>query len=355
MLYKGGSKMSNYVNDSLKEQENLSQFKGVFILGEQRDGKIQAVTFELLTWGRGIADELGCDLGCVLLGDEIENMNEVIERGADKVFFIQDPIFKNFLPQPYSNAITRLVHEEKPEIIIAGATTTGRTVMPLVAAKANTGLTADCTELTIDHETKLLLQTRPAIGGNIMATIKTPNTRPQMATVRPRSAKQSEIDISRTGEIIVKNYSGSTIMTVEKFLEFIIDTTQAVSIEEADVIIAGGKGMKNGVGFKLVEELAELMGAAVGATRDAVELGWCTYPHQIGLSGKTVSPKLILALGIAGKIQFLAGMQTSDVIVAINKDPEAQIFKVADFGIVGDVFEVVPMLIDAVKKMKAIA
>jgi electron transfer flavoprotein alpha subunit len=342
-----------YVNCSIAEAKNLADFKGVFILGEQRDGKIQAVTFELLTWGRGIADELGCELSCVLLGDEIENLDEVILRGADKVFFIQDPIFKNFLTQPYSNAITRLVNEEKPEVIIAGATTTGRTVMPLVAAKTSTGLTADCTELTIDPETKLLLQTRPAIGGNIMATIKTPDTRPQMATVRPRSAKQSPVDTSRTGQIIVKNYSGATTMTVEKFLEFIIDTTQAVSIEEADVIVAGGKGMKNAAGFKLIEELADLMGAAVGATRDAVELGWSTYPHQIGLSGKTVSPKLIIAAGIAGKIQFLAGMQTSDVIVAINKDPEAQIFKVADFGIVGDVFEVVPMLIETVKKMKA--
>lgn len=345
--------MSMYVNCSIAEAKNLADFKGVLILGEQRDGKIQAVTFELLTWGRGIADDLGCELACVLLGDEIEKLDEVILRGADKVYFIQDPIFKNFLTQPYSNAITRLVNEEKPEVIIAGATTTGRTVMPLVAAKTSTGLTADCTELTIDPETKLLLQTRPAIGGNIMATIKTPDTRPQMATVRPRSAKQSPVDTSRTGEIIVKNYTGATTMTVEKFLEFIIDTTQAVSIEEADVIVAGGKGMKNAAGFKLIEELAELMGAAVGATRDAVELGWSTYPHQIGLSGKTVSPKLIIAAGIAGKIQFLAGMQTSDVIVAINKDPEAQIFKVADFGIVGDVFEVVPMLIETVKKMKA--
>lgn len=345
--------MSMYVNCSIAEAKNLSAFKGVFILGEQRDGKIQGVTFELLTWGRSIADELGCELSCVLLGEDIEDLEEVIFRGADKVFFIQDPIFKNFLTQPYSNAITRLVNEEKPEVIIAGATTTGRTVMPLVAAKTHTGLTADCTELTIDPETKLLLQTRPAIGGNIMATIKTPDTRPQMATVRPRSAKQSPIDTSRNGEIIVKNYTGATTMTVETFLEFIKDTTQAVSIEEADVIIAGGKGMKNAAGFKLVEELAELMGAAVGATRDAVELGWATYPHQIGLSGKTVSPKLIIAMGIAGKIQFLAGMQTADVIVAINKDPEAQIFKVADFGIVGDVFEVVPMLIEAVKKMKA--
>ena len=279
----------------------------------------------------------------------------MIQRGADKVFFIQNPVLANFLPKPYSNAVCQLIKEEKPEIIVAAATTTGRTVMPLVAAKANTGLTADCTELTIDPESKILLQTRPAIGGNIMATIKTPNHRPQMATVRPKSAKPAQPDSTRKGEIIVKEYDGAVFITPEKFLAYIKDTTQEVSIEEADIIVAGGKGMKNAEGFKMVEELARLLGAGVGATRDAVELGWTTYPHQIGLSGKTVSPKLYIALGLSGKIQHLAGMQTSDVIVAVNKDPEAQIFKVADFGIVGDVFEVVPMILAAVKKAKATA
>lgn len=347
--------MSSYVNDSLLEQHNLAEYKGVFILGEQRDGKIQSVTFELLTWGRSIADSLGCKLSCVLLGDEIENMQEVIQRGADQVYFIQDAALGHFLPRPYSQAISQLVREEKPEVIIAAATTTGRTIMPLVAAKVNTGLTADCTELTIDPDSKLLLQTRPAIGGNIMATIKTPEHRPQMATVRPRSAKAAALDTARTGEIITRKYEPAVLATPERFLEFMKDMTQEVSIEEADVIIAGGKGMKNAEGFKLVEELARVMGGAVGASRDAVELGWTTYPHQIGLSGKTVSPKLLIALGVSGKIQFLAGMQTADVIVAINKDPEAQIFKVADFGIVGDVFEVVPMLIEALKKMRKAA
>lgn len=333
--------------------QDISQYKGVLVLGEQRDGKIQSVTFELLTRGRVLADELQCELGCVLLGQEIENLEEVIQRGADKVFFIQNPVLVNFLPKPYCNAICQLIEEEKPEIIVAAATTTGRTVMPLVAAKANTGLTADCTELTIDPENKILLQTRPAIGGNIMATIKTPNHRPQMATVRPKSAKPAQIDPSRQGQVIVKQYDGAVFITPEKFLSYIKDTTQEVSIEEADIIVAGGKGMKNAEGFKMVEELARLLGAGVGATRDAVELGWTTYPHQIGLSGKTVSPKLYIALGLSGKIQHLAGMQTADVIVAVNKDPEAQIFKVADFGIVGDVFEVVPMLLAAVKKAKA--
>ncbi|MEG6616684.1 electron transfer flavoprotein subunit alpha/FixB family protein [Peptococcaceae bacterium 1198_IL3148] len=334
---------------------DISQYKGVMVLGEQRDGKIGSVTFELLNRGRALADELRTELSCILLGNEIENLEEVIKRGADKVFFIKDSIFANFLPKPYCNAICQLIEEEKPEIIIAAATTTGRTVMPLVAAKANTGLTADCTELTIDPEEKILLQTRPAIGGNIMATIKTTDHRPQMATVRPKSAKPAAIDPTRTGEIVVKEYAGSLLATPEKFLEYIKDTTQTVNIEEADVIVAGGKGMKNADGFKMVEELADLLGGAVGATRDAVELGWTTYPHQIGLSGKTVSPKLYFAFGLSGKIQHLAGMQTSDIVVEVNKDPEAQIFKVADFGIVGDVFEVVPMIIEAVKKVKATA
>lgn len=334
---------------------DISEYKGVLVLGEQRDGKIQNVTFELLTRGRALADELQCQLGCILLGDAIEGLEEVVQRGADKVFHIKSPALGNFLPKPYTNAICQLIEEEKPEIIVAAATTTGRTIMPLVAAKANTGLTADCTELTIDPESKILLQTRPAIGGNIMATIKTPNHRPQMATVRPKSAKPAPIDPNRQGEVVVKEYDGALFITPEKFLAYIKDTTQEVSIEEADIIVAGGKGMKNAEGFRMVEELARLLGAGVGATRDAVELGWTTYPHQIGLSGKTVSPKLYIALGLSGKIQHLAGMQTADVVVAVNKDPEAQIFKVADFGIVGDVFEVVPMLLDAVKKAKATA
>lgn len=333
----------------------ISNYKGVFVLGEQKDGHIHSVTFELLTRGRALADELGCQLSCILLGDAIENLEEVIQRGADKVFYIKNPALKNFLPRPYRNAICQLIEEEKPEIIVAAATTTGRTIMPLVAAQANTGLTADCTELTIEPETNNLLQTRPAIGGNIMATIKTPNHRPQMATVRPKSAKPASVDPSRTGEIIIKEYDGAVFLTPETFLQYIKDNTQEVSIEEADIIVAGGKGMKNADGFKLVEELARLLGAGVGATRDAVELGWTTYPHQIGLSGKTVSPKLYIALGLSGKIQHMAGMQTSDIIVAVNKDPEAQIFKVADYGIVGDVFEIVPMLIEAIKKLKATA
>ncbi|MDD4601445.1 MAG: electron transfer flavoprotein subunit alpha/FixB family protein, partial [Negativicutes bacterium] len=277
--------MSTYVNAGVQTENTLSQYKDVFVLGEQRDGQLLPVTFELIARGRVLADDLGCQLSCMVLGDEIQDIEQCFHRGADRVVFVQDPALKNFLPRPYQNAIAKIITEEKPEIIIAAATTTGRTVMPLVAAKINTGLTADCTSLTIDPETKLLLQTRPAIGGNIMATIKTPQHRPQMATVRPRSCKPLDLDCTRTGELILKKYEPATFLTPEKFLEFITDTTQTVSIEDAEVIVSGGKGMKNAEGFKMVEDLAELLNAGVGATRDAVELGWATYPHQIGLSG----------------------------------------------------------------------
>lgn len=334
---------------------NLQDYKGVLVIGEQKDGTIHPVTFELLNRGRSLADSLETELSCVLLGSNIDNLNEVIYRGADKVFYIQHASLNNFLPGPYAKAIARLIDEEKPEIVVAAATTTGRTLMPLVAAKVKTGLTADCTELTIDPNEKILLQTRPAIGGNIMATIKTPFNRPQMATVRPKSAKPAPRDDSRQGDIVPKNYADDFFISPEKFIQFIKDATQEVNIQDAEIIVAGGKGLKNTDGFKLVEELARLLGAGVGATRDVVDLGWTTYSHQIGLSGKTVSPRLYIAVGISGKIQHLAGMQTSDLVVAINKDPEAQIFKVADFGIVGDAFEVLPQLINAVQQLKTTA
>ncbi|OAT81653.1 electron transfer flavoprotein subunit alpha/FixB family protein [Desulfotomaculum copahuensis] len=328
---------------------DIQNYKGVMVLGEQKDGHIRPVTFELLNRGRDLADKLGVELSCSILGNEIEDLTEIIYRGADKVFHVAGPALAGFLPGPYARALVRLVQEERPEIFIAAATTTGRTVMPLVAAGLKTGLTADCTLLDIDDKEKILLQTRPAIGGNIMATIKTPFTRPQMATVRPRSARPAHRDESRTGLISVKNYGDSPVSAVERFLAYVPDATQEVSIEDADIIVAGGKGLKTRDGFKLVEELARLLGAGVGASRDVVDLGWASYPHQIGLSGKTVSPKLYIAVGISGKVQHLAGMQTSETIVAINRDPEAQIFQVADFGIVGDAFEVLPELMGALK------
>ena len=332
---------------------DLSAFKGVMVLGEQKDGRVRPVTFELLNRGRALADRLGVELSCAVLGGEIADLEEIIYHGADRVFHVTGPGLADFLPCPYARALERLVREEKPEILIAAATTTGRTVMPLAAAALHTGLTADCTGLDIDERERILLQTRPAIGGNIMATIKTPFTRPQMATVRPRSARPAPRDPSRTGVLSVKNYGDAVASAVERFLEYVPDATQEVSIEDAEIIVAGGKGLKRRDGFKMIEELAGLLGAGVGASRDAVDLGWVSYPHQIGLSGKTVAPKLYIAVGISGKVQHLAGMQTSETIVAVNSDPEAQIFRVADFGIVGDAFAVLPELIDALKRRRA--
>lgn len=333
-------------------------YEGVLVIGEQRGGRVHSVTFELLARGRALADKLGVKLSCVILGHGLQQYaQEIVRRGADTAYVIDDPALEWFLPRTYCNAVVELIEEAKPEVVLAAATTTGRTLMPLVAARLMTGLTADCTSLDIDEKERLLLQTRPAIGGNVMATIKTPVARPQMATVRPKSARPLPADPGRTGEVVVKAYkreaASSASSASEKMLEFVADATQEVSVQDAEVIVAGGKGLKTRDGFKLVEDLARELGAAVGATRDVVDLGWIGYSHQIGLSGKTVSPKLYVAIGISGTIQHLAGMQTAETIVAINRDKDAQIFKVADFGIVGDLFQVVPEIIEKLQRAKA--
>ncbi len=325
----------------------------VLILAEQRGGIIHSTTHELLARGRALADKLGTVANCAAIGCEGGGqLQELIFRGADEVFLVNRPAGVAWgLPGPCSRALQRVVELTSPEIVIAAATTTGRTVMPLVAARLRTGLTADCAELDIDPAERLLLQTRPAIGGNIMATIKTPTARPQMATVRPKSCQPLPRDTARAGKVREVSLEGADLgLDVERLVEMVKDTTQEVNVQDAEIVVTGGKGVKNRDGFKLVEELAAAMGAAVGATRDVVDLGWAGYPHQIGLSGKTVSPRLYIAVGVSGSVQHLAGMQTSETIIAINKDKDAQIFKVADFGIVGDLFEVVP---DLVARLKA--
>lgn len=323
---------------------------GVMIVAERRDRTVHPVTWELLTRGRQLADKLGSGLSCALLGSDLsDSCVEIIQRGADTVYLMEVAGAADLVPRTQARVLVQLITETRPDVVVAGATTNGRTVMPLVAASLQAGLTADCTELDIDPADHLLLQTRPAIGGNVMATIRTPLAKPQMATVRPKSTRPGVPDPSRTGKVISKRYSPATYLTPERLLERIQDTTQEVNVQDADVVVAGGKGLRNAENFRLVEELAAILGAAVGATRDVVDLGWATYSHQIGLSGKTVSPRLYIALGLSGSVQHLAGMQSSDTIVAINKDKDAQIFKVADFGVVGDLFEVVPELISKLK------
>jgi len=326
----------------------------VWTFAEQRDGHVERISFELLTRGRSLADKLGTKLASVLLGSDVDRngITELFERGADKVYLAEAPELASYVNGVYANVIVSLIKEHAPDIMIAGATTTGRSVMPYVAARIKTGLTADCTDLDIEDETGNLLQTRPAIGGNIMATIKTPDYRPQMSTVRPKSTPVSPRQAGRSGELIEVVVPPELLKRRETRLGFRAMETDDMNIEEADRIVSFGRGLKKTENFPLITDLAHKLGAAIGASRDAVERGWAEYPQQVGLSGKTVVPKLYVALGISGAIQHLAGMKTSESIIAINSDPDAQIFNVADFGIVGDMFEVIPEVIKEIDKRK---
>ncbi len=317
------------------------------MLGEERNGTIHSVSYELLAWGRGLADKLGEELTCVILGQSvIDHAQELVYRGADKVLVANHPELGIFRADPYARILATLIKKYHPEILLASATTMGRTVMPVLAATIHTGLTADCTGLAIDTEERLLLQTRPAIGGNVIATIKTPKHRPQMATVRPKSKRPLPRDPSRQGEIIEEQLDESYFAARVVRLAFDPDTTSDAPIQDADIVVAGGKGFKNAKGFTQAFEIARRLGGAVGASRTAVDQGWVSYAHQVGLSGKSVTPKLYMALGISGSPNHLAGMSSSEVVVAVNKDPEANIFKVADFGIVGDLAEIIPVLLE---------
>lgn len=324
----------------------------IMVLAEVRGQRLHPATYDLLAWGRKLAGQLDVPIDCVVLGIEPDDPEELIRRGADRVLVVNPGSQTQFLATPLAGLLVKLIHEEKPSIVIAPATTYGRTLMPIAAARLSTGLTADCTELSIDPKDNLLLQTRPAIGGNVMATIKTPSTRPQMATVRPRSIKPALRDECRRGEVVYKQYKFETELWQEKFISFIRDQDGDINLEDAEIIVTGGKGMKNKENFLLLEELTNVLGAGLGATRVAVEAGWAPYARQIGLTGKTVAPKIYIGAGVSGKIQHLAGMITSETIIAINEDPQAQIFKVADLGIVGDASTMVAKLTRAIKDLK---
>jgi electron transfer flavoprotein alpha subunit len=323
--------------------EHINDAQGVWTLAEQFEGKLKGVSFELLARGRALADKLGTRLVSILIGDGVSDadLSALIKQGADAVYTVQDPSLKYFICEPYEAVLEYLIKEYKPAIFLAAATSMGRTLMPYAAVKNHAGLTADCTELDIEEGTGNLLQTRPAIGGNIMATIKTPNHRPQMATVRPKSSRPLPADPSRTGEI--KRLPLPPLPDEKtKIRGYRKDEAGALGLEEADLVVSGGRGLKKGENFALIRDLAQRLGAAVGASRDAVDRGWASYPHQVGLSGKTISPKVYIGIGISGAIQHLAGIKTSETIIAINSDPDATLHKIADFGIVGDAFQVIP-------------
>jgi len=332
-------------------KDDISSYKGVWVFAEQRDGIVASVAFELLAKAKELAKDLDTYVGAILLGSNItDKAQELIYRGADKVFVVDSPALEHYIAENYTKVISGLIGKYKPEIILAGATTTGRSLVSRIAVNIYAGLTADCTGLDIDKEKKILIQTRPAFGGNIMAQIISPNHRPQMATVRHKVMPEAIADSSRKGEIIKDNFDQNLQDKRIKFLDFIKEAISTVNLSEADIIVSGGRGLGEGKNFSLIEELAEVLGAAVGSSRASVDAGWIPYSHQVGQTGRTVCPKIYIACGISGQIQHLVGMQSAKTIIAINKDPDAPIFKVADYSIVGDIFKVIPLLIKKLKQ-----
>lgn len=339
----------------VKKQADLHDWKGVWVFCEFRRGELATVSLELLGIGRILADKRGVQLSAFLLGSNTgDTASLLIGHGADNVYVCDSELFTDFREDIFSAVTTSLIKEHKPEIVLAGATAIGRSFIPGVATELNTGLTADCTQLEIRESDGALLQTRPAFGGNIMATIVCESSRPQMATVRPKVMKESVFDTSRLGNIIQVPFKekDEKLQSRIRIVESVVSEASNVNIQEADILISGGRGLDSAKGFELMRELAHVMDANVSASRAVVDAGWIPYPHQVGQTGKTVAPKLYIACGISGAIQHVAGMQSAETIVAINRDKNATIFNVADYGIVGDIFEIVPKLISKIKERR---
>jgi len=344
----------NAISIEIEKQprEDLSQYKGVWVFGEQRGGHVAPVVFELIGIGRDLANARNSELAVVILGSNISDAaNELAEYPVDKVYVYDAPELEVYDAERYCRVLTDVTRELKPEIFLAGATTTGRSFMSGVAINLYTGLTADCTGLEIGED-GLLHQTRPAYGGNIMATILCPYTRPQMATVRhkvfPISCKRAQ----GRAEIIDLTPKPQLFGSRSKFLEFIETVGEKVNLVDANIIVSGGRGVGGPEGFGVIRELADELNAAVGSSRAAVDAGWIPYAHQVGQTGKTVCPKIYIACGISGAVQHQVGMRSSDMIIAINKDANAPIFSIADYGFVGDLFEIVPALTKKIRQMR---
>ncbi len=335
-----------------RQDVDLSAWSGIWVFAEYRQGRIAPVTHELLGAGRRLADQRQTELAAVLFTDAGGDLPaELIAHGADKVYLVEDPALVQFSDDSYGNAMEDLIREYKPEVVLAGATAIGRSFIPRVATTLETGLTADCTMLEIAEDGSLH-QTRPAFGGNIMATIVCPSSRPQMATVRPLVMKALAPDHDREGDVVSCEIAPARLETRVRFRKFTSSPGEQVNLNEADVVVAGGRGLENSEGFQLIERLAASLDGAVAASRAAVDSGWIPYPHQVGQTGKTVSPKTYIACGISGAIQHVIGMQSADTIIAINRDADAPIFNVASYGLVGDLFEVLPKLIDEIEGRK---
>ncbi|MDR2606572.1 MAG: electron transfer flavoprotein subunit alpha [Oscillospiraceae bacterium] len=337
---------------------DISLYHGVWVFAEQRQGELMSVAVELLGEARKLAGEIGTEVSAVLCGDNVDGLvTELFEYGADKVYYANDPALANYTADGYTSAVFRAILQYKPEVVLLGATHIGRDLGPSLAVKCGTGLTADCTKLDIDPEDKKLMQTRPAFGGNLMATIVCPAHRPQMSTVRPGVMQRAERIPGRTGELIdlkkelkLKFKPGDIRQTVR---EIVKSTVELAKLTDAEIIVSGGAGLGTPDGFKLLKQLADKLGGSIGASRAAVDAGWIDHSYQVGQTGTTVKPRIYFACGISGAIQHLAGMQSSDYIVAINKNENAPIFEVADYGIVGDLYKVIPAIIESLDAQTA--
>ncbi|NLF30425.1 MAG: electron transfer flavoprotein subunit alpha/FixB family protein [Planctomycetes bacterium] len=329
-----------------------SRYRNVWVIAEQRDGRVKRVTYELLGAARALADARRANVWCVLLGEGVTAAaDDCIARQADTVLVVDHPELATFVDETYANVLNRLIDRYTPEIVLCGATAQGRALIPRVAVRAVCGLTADCTGLSIAEDTGLLLQTRPALGGNIFATITSANHCPQMATVRPRVMAEPQPDPTRKGEVLAESLDDGLVSRRMCVLESVVDNADRISLADARFIIAGGRGLRGPEGFGLLRDVARLVDGAVSASRAAVDAGWIDYTYQVGQTGQTVQPKVYLACGISGQIQHLVGMQSSDIIISVNTDRDAPMMKLADYAVVGDLFEVLPAFI---RKMKQV-
>ncbi|MDO5096169.1 MAG: electron transfer flavoprotein subunit alpha/FixB family protein [Peptostreptococcaceae bacterium] len=332
----------------------FSEYRGIMVFIEQRDNEIQKVSMELLGKGRELADTLGVSVTAAVLGYNIENLSaDLISHGADKVILVDNEMLKLYLTEPYTKALYNVIQDQKPEIVLFGATSIGRDLAPKVSARVHTGLTADCTSLEIEEETRNLLMTRPAFGGNIMATIICPDFRPQMSTVRPGVMQKMNADPSRKGEVIKFDAGLVEADRNVEILEYVKETKAKANIEEAGILISAGRGVGSKENIEPLYELSDTVGGLVSGSRAVIDSGWLDKERQVGQTGKTVRPEVYFACGISGAIQHIAGMEESELIIAINKNPEAPIFEIADVGIVGDVAKVVPLVTELIKKVKA--
>ena len=344
---------------------NLDEYKGVYVFAQQVDNVINSIAFELIGKGKDLAEALGTEVTAVLVGSNVENLaDELAEYGADKVIVVDDPELREYRTEPYAHALASVVNQYKPEILLVGATAIGRDLGPRVSARVHTGLTADCTQLEIgdfpinpvpgkEQKHNQLLMTRPAFGGNTIATIACPDFRPQMATVRPGVMQKKEKKAGAKANVEKFNPGFTPDNKYVEILEIVKAVSDTVDIMDAKILVSGGRGVGSAENFKLLEELAEVLGGTVSCSRAVVDAGWKSKELQVGQTGKTVRPHVYFAIGISGAIQHIAGMEEADIIVAINKDETAPIFSVADYGIVGDLNKILPVLTEQLKAAKA--